>query len=59
MNHKLNHMNQIRMNEIKRQILTTSWDLPLIKNDKIKAMKQQKLDELIKELNNIKQEAIA
>lgn len=39
--------------------MLTSWDLPLIKNDKIKLLKEQKLDELTRELNQMKKEAEA
>ena len=47
-------MNQ-RMNEIKRQIMLTSWDIPLMKNERVKTLKLQKLDELKRELSQMKQ----
>jgi len=43
-----------RIHDIKSQIVNTSWDIPLIKNEKIKALKLQKLDELKRELEQLK-----
>ena len=40
-----------RIYDLKSQIMTTSWDLPLIKNEKIKQFKLQKLEQLKYELN--------
>ena len=43
-----------RISDIKSQIINTSWDIPFIKNEKIKALKLQKLDELKSELQQLK-----
>ena len=43
-----------RIRDLKSQIINTSWDIPLIKNEKIKTLKLQKLDELKTELDQLK-----
>ena len=42
-----------RINELKRQISTTMWDLSFIQNEKTKMLKLQKLEELKRELNQL------
>ena len=43
-----------RIRDIKSQIINTSWDIPSIQNEKTNALKLQKLEELKRELEQLK-----
>lgn len=42
-----------RINDLRKQIMLTSWDIPLIQNEETKTLKLQKLDSLKRELNEL------